>query len=265
MSITNNISTQNNLFYNNKSKSTQDKLSELIKLMSNRLTTNEKTDDDKDKEDVIPNGMTQQRYDAIKAAADMAQTAAVGGAPHLFVYPVGEGDCLDGFSGTVFGTNDVYSAHFSYAEHSTPENPCIVAEGFDEDGNVFLEEIYINEIDLANANMLELTALMDYMGLQDKNAHSLLFNTSGHGIRDKVNVYEMAKEQYEYTKQFSPELKETINKYESIINAMERHSESNGFQLVDSSKSNYRAPAMTPHTPSYIKQAYYKLSYNNYL
>ncbi len=60
----------------------------------------------------------------------------------------------------------VYSGGFEggtfrllYADESTEENPCMIAEGIDEKGKAFRKKIFINDIDPRNATYVEMTAL----------------------------------------------------------------------------------------------------------
>lgn len=49
--------------------------------------------------------------------------------------------------------------HINYDESSTKEEPIMLAEGIDMQGNPFKRKIYLNKIDVSNASIVEMTAL----------------------------------------------------------------------------------------------------------
>ncbi|ONI43987.1 hypothetical protein AN641_08790 [Candidatus Epulonipiscioides gigas] len=260
MNIGSSLFSTNNYDYNNKYKSK----SSLADLFSKSQSMQNVSNNKEEKDDVIPEGMSEERYWEIKekatAVKNFEATGGMNGNKTLCLFGAGDDNSLGSFSGHVGATGPQYAANFYYAEHSTPENPCVIAEGFDEYGNVFYEEIYTNDVDPSSANMLEAHALCYALGVDA----TPVFLGSEHGVFDKVDIYQEAKEIYNYQSQYGSIVQKTLDQLEDIMNTLEKHAHQNGVQYVDSSKSNYRAPVFKPNTPAYIKQAYYKLSYNNY-
>ena len=58
----------------------------------------------------------------------------------------------------------------NYDESSTEEDPVILAEGIDIHGNAFRQKIHLNEIDVKNASLAEMTALNLHLGKQGDQA-----------------------------------------------------------------------------------------------
>lgn len=57
------------------------------------------------------------------------------------------------------GNGTGLSFFLKYAEGSTEDNPVVIAEGIDENGNKFEQTINVNEVDPKNATLVEMRAL----------------------------------------------------------------------------------------------------------
>ncbi len=75
--------------------------------------------------------------------------------------------------GYLYYTVDLVSGqelYMNYDESSTEEDPVILAEGIDIHGNAFRQKIRLNEIDVKNASLAEMTALNLHLGKQGDQA-----------------------------------------------------------------------------------------------
>lgn len=77
--------------------------------------------------------------------------------------------------GYLYSSTDVngQELYMNYDESSTEEEPVMLAEGIDMQGNPFKRKIYLNQIDINNASIVEMTALDVHLREQgDTNSSS---------------------------------------------------------------------------------------------
>ena len=75
-----------------------------------------------------------------------------------------------------------------YDEESTEENPCMIAEGIDENGNSFCEKIFIKDVDPKNATYIEMTALETHLnGGKSVSAGMTRKRNTELGLNDRYN------------------------------------------------------------------------------
>lgn len=75
-----------------------------------------------------------------------------------------------------------------YDEESTEENPCMIAEGIDENGNAFCEKIFVKDVDPENATYIEMTALETHLnGGKSVSSGMTRHRNTELGLNDKYN------------------------------------------------------------------------------
>lgn len=129
------------------------------------------------------------------------------------------------------------SYRLEYAEHSTDENPVMLAQGIDEYGVPFEEYIYINEIDPTHANIIELQALTRYIdgSVLGEAVHPNFIATGKH-------------EYFDYTKSIKKEINnqamlgqfDVVKKLEKILEKM--------LELIENEKTELYTKAETFQT-----------------
>ena len=79
-----------------------------------------------------------------------------------------------------------------YADGSTAEDPTVIANGRDEQGNEFQQTIHINDIDPRNATIIEMHALEEYTGGEKRYGFTSLPLSAGNmGLNERRNFINM--------------------------------------------------------------------------
>ncbi len=86
------------------------------------------------------------------------------------------------------------TGNYSYAENSTEENPIILVEGYDAQGNRFETKVKVNEVNPYNATEIEMTALGVHTG-KIKGLESMFGAMPLHrkpmGMNERANFIEL--------------------------------------------------------------------------
>lgn len=90
------------------------------------------------------------------------------------------------------GNSTGLSFYIKYAEHSTEDDPTVIAKGIDENGREFEQTIHINKINPGCASIVEMRALEAHLGV-DKNGgiSSLPMETGRMGLHDRADFMHM--------------------------------------------------------------------------
>ena len=83
-------------------------------------------------------------------------------------------------------TNMGVSFWLIYDDASTEENPCIVAEGIDENGDAFRQKIFVKDVDPENATYIEMTALETHLNGGKSVSKGMTLN-GDLGLNDRFN------------------------------------------------------------------------------
>lgn len=145
--------------------------------------------------------------------------------------------------------------YMNYDESSTEEDPVILAEGIDINGNSFQEKIHLNEIDVSNASIVEMTALNLHLGKKGdsviKSHYSFALETlsSQYNLTSKMNF-----EQYFHS--YSGKLQTAGYRQEAKVykNELERY-----LFFQKSGQLNRKADGtgtLTEEQISYLKEKY---------
>lgn len=108
------------------------------------------------------------RLSAAAGIAEPGQTTTMTTNAPKIVYMKTEDMLYSGGNGTGL------SFYIKYAEHSTEENPVMIAKGVDERGKEFEQIINVKDINPRNATIVEMRALEAYTGVEKNNGFSSL-------------------------------------------------------------------------------------------
>ena len=90
------------------------------------------------------------------------------------------------------GNGTGLSFYLKYAEDSTEDDPTVIAQGVDENGDKFEQTIHINDINPKNATIVEMRALEAYTGVKKQYGFTSLPLSSGNmGLHERRNFMAM--------------------------------------------------------------------------
>ncbi len=152
-------------------------------------------------------GKTAERATIQKGFAGQLDRAA--GVPKTYQVYIPEEDTL--YSG---GNGTGLSFYLKYAEHSTEEDPTVIAKGVDENGDEFEQTIHINKINPKCATIVEMRALEAHLGVDKRGGlSSLPMETGTMGLHDRTNFMDMFQKQISDMRLLSQKRAEAYYRY----------------------------------------------------
>ena len=100
------------------------------------------------------------------------------------------------------------------SEHSTEEDPTVIAKGVDENGDEFEQTIHINKINPKCATIVEMRALEAHLGVDKRGGlSSLPMETGTMGLHDRTNFMDMFQKQISDMRLLSQKRAEAYYRY----------------------------------------------------
>lgn len=209
-----------------------------------------------------PEGMDQETYDLLCEMIGYDRNER-GSGKVVSMLPAADEDVMGRDMGCDFSSELGYYYELKYTDDSTTENPCVIAEGYDENGNIFREKININDIDLNNATRTEITAFMAHNKLTTSSATlhwgAVYPINSNHGVHEKVNAFGLIQGQIDHNIKVGPMAAKNLREMLAFQQQFQEAANEHG-QVATSSSTQ-----IADNCPSYLKYSYSVLSYNNYM